>query len=230
VTRIAVLDVGTTAVKAAVVDADGRVLAGAEAPLATSTPGPGRVEQRPGDWQAAALDVAAVWRDTEVDALAVTGQMQTLVLAGDDSALLYSDQRAAAEHAALTAELGPAWAHAVGAVPDATNLAAKWAWLLAHEPARADRAEAVLLGAPGELVRRFTGEVVVDPTTAATTGLLDVGTGRWWAPVLVAARLPEHLLPRVVAPTSSPASCARRGAGARPAARACRSCTPPATP
>ncbi len=204
--RVAVLDVGTTAVKAALVDADGTVLRGASAPVATSTPAPGRVEQDPTAWRSAAAQAAQVFAGEPVDALAVTGQMQTTVLVPREGppgpALLYSDQRAPAEHATLAATLGAGWAGAVGAAPDATNVAAKWAWLRRHEPARADGAAVVLLGAHSWLVHDLTGVAACDPTTAATTGLFDLGAGDWWQPVLDAAALPRTLLPAVVDPAA----------------------------
>ncbi len=205
--RVAVLDVGTTAVKAAVVDDGGTVLRGASAPVATSTPAPGHVEQDPQAWYGAAVRAAAVFAGERVDALAVTGQMQTTVLvdaagAPAGPALLYSDQRATDEHERLAATLGAAWAGAVGAAPDATNVAAKWAWLRAHDPARADAAATVLVGAHSWLVHELTGVAACDPTTAATTGLFDLAAGGWWAPVLDAAGLPPGLLPAVVDPTA----------------------------
>ena len=44
------IDVGTTAVKALVVDEAGAVVAEAESPLGVSVPGPGWAEQDPHDW------------------------------------------------------------------------------------------------------------------------------------------------------------------------------------
>src|SRR4051812_5384345 len=185
---VAVLDVGTTAVKAALVDAGGTVLRGASARVATSTPAPGHVEQDPQAWHAAAVRASAVFAGETVAVLAVTGQMQTTVLvdaagAPAGPAMLYSDQRAPEQHERLTAALGSAWAGAVGAAPDATNVAAKWAWLRRHEPARADAAGTVLLGAHSWLVQQLTGVAGCDPTTAATTGLFDLSAGTWWQPV-----------------------------------------------
>src|SRR4051795_9886422 len=125
---VAVLDVGTTAVKAALVDAGGTVLRGASAPVATSTPAPGHVEQDPQAWHAAAVRASVVFAGEPVDVLAVTGQMQTTVPldaggAPVGPALLYSDQRAPGEHARLVGALGAGWAGAVGAAPHATHAA-----------------------------------------------------------------------------------------------------------
>ena len=132
-TCVLALDVGTTAVKAAVVSLDGgvEVRSIAEAPLELVTPAPGWAEQDPASWwQAVVAAVAALPADERrrIEAVTVTGQMQDLICV--DAALvpvrptiLYSDVRATAEHAALLDELGDAWARAVGTTPDATAAA-----------------------------------------------------------------------------------------------------------
>ena len=50
------VDVGTTAVKTGVFDADGTLLSRRATPVATSRPAADRVEQAPADWLAATLD------------------------------------------------------------------------------------------------------------------------------------------------------------------------------
>jgi xylulokinase len=105
-------------------------------------------------------------------------------------AILYSDQRAVAEHDALAGRLGSAWGDASLAQPDSTNVAAKWEWLRRHEPASAAATEAVLLGGAAYIIWCATGRATSDPTTAATTGLCDVRRASWWSPVIDAVALP----------------------------------------
>ncbi len=199
-TTVLAIDVGTTAVKAALVDlADGaRIVELAERPVALATPEPGWAEQDPNDWWTAtldatrALDAGGVAR---VDAVAVTGQMQDLVAvdaacAPVRPAILYSDVRATEEHETLARTLGPGWSDAVGATPDASNVAAKWAWLARHEPDSVDATEVVLVGAHAFVVAQLTGRALSDATTAATTGLFDLWAGAWWTPVIEATRCP----------------------------------------
>ena len=200
---VVALDVGTSAVKAALVGGDGTVAQVAEVPLATSHPHPGWMEQDPSAWwEASIAAVRALGREAAgAAALAVTGQMQDLVpVRGDGTpvrpAVLYADQRAADDHAALLGELGDAWAAAVGAPPDATTVPAKWRWLQAHEPGAVAATSVLLLGAASAVVFRATGHAACDPTTAATTGFADVHGRRWWPPVLEATGAPlPHLHP-----------------------------------
>lgn len=208
-TSVLAVDVGTSAVKAARV-VDGRVVEVASAGLAINTAHPGWAEQSPDDWWTAVREAVGSLRTagadlSAVDAVAVTGQMQDLVAVDAAGravrpAILYSDARAAAEHAELAAELGDDWAAAIGAEPDATNLAAKWRWLARHDPASVARTDIVLTGAHSSIVHRLTGVATTDPTTAATTGLYDVESGAWWPPAVAASgiRLPPVHSPAAV--------------------------------
>lgn len=196
-TRVLTVDVGTSAAKAALC-VDGRIVDVASAGLAVDAPSPGWAEQSPDDWWLSLAEAITSLPDahrTGLDAIAVTGQMQDLIAIDGDGdsvrpAILYSDARAADEHAELVDVLGPSWAAAIGAEPDVTNLAAKWRWLAAHEPATVAQTTIVLVGAHSEVARRLTGVVAADPTTAATTGLYDLGAGDWWPPVVEATGIP----------------------------------------
>ncbi len=205
--RILAVDVGTTSVKAAVV-VDGRIGEVAEVPLDLEHPRPGWAEQDPDQWWSAVVTAVRSLQGLDtVDALAATGQMQDCVpVQGAASgggpvrpAILYSDQRAVVEHEALAARLGTAWGDAALAQPDPTNVAAKWEWLRRHEPAAVTDTEAVLLGGAAYVVWRATGRATSDPTTAATTGLSEVRSATWWAPVIDAVELPA---PSMVGATS----------------------------
>lgn len=204
--RILAIDVGTTSAKAAIVD-DGAIVTVAESPVDLVHPRPGWAEQDPHQWWTAAVAAVRSLGDlVSVEAIAATGQMQDCVPVRTQSAagpvrpaILYSDQRAVAEHEALSARLGAAWGDAALAQPDSTNVAAKWEWLRAHEPAAASATEVVLLGGAAYVVWRATGIATSDPTTAATTGLSDVRRAAWWAPVVDAVSLPT---PELVPATS----------------------------
>ncbi|MFD1522771.1 xylulokinase [Pseudonocardia yunnanensis] len=214
--RVMVVDAGTSAVKAAVLDGP-RVLASSEVTLRVDRPEPSHAEQSPDAWWDAF--VAAVrgcsTDDPAPTALAITGQMQDLVLLDEHGgsirpALLYADHRATAELSTLTAELGGSWFRATGNVADPSSTAAQLRWVSEHEPEALRRTREVVLGSPGYLVRRAASEGVCDLTTASTTGLLDIASGTWWAPVLAALGVDEGLLPRLVDGASV---CGRLGPG-----------------
>lgn len=205
-TRVLAVDVGTSAVKVAIVD-DGVVTSSADEPYAVSSPHPGWAEQDAEDWWRATLRAAGETRAAagsgDIHAIAVTGQMQDLVCVDTDGvptrpAILYSDVRAAPEHAELVDALGPAWDAAIAATPDPSHVAAKWRWLTVHEPDVVARTERVLLGAAGFVVRRLTGVATCDPSTAATTGLYEVDARRWWPPIVDRLGIP---VPPLTSPT-----------------------------
>jgi len=191
--RLLAIDVGTSAVKVAIVDGGG-VASVVEENLDVSTPNPGWVEQDTEQWWSATVRAIRRLGVEGVDAITVTGQMQDLIPVDTTRALrpaiLYSDQRATAEHRALIDELGDEWTRRAMAAPDATNVAAKWNWLRHHDSESASRAVHVLLGGAGLITWRLTGRATSDLTTAATTGLLDVGSRTWWSTLVDSIALP----------------------------------------
>ena len=140
---VAAVDIGTTAVKGVVLDSTGTLIAAHEVPLETRRPAAGWVEQDPGAWWAALVDVCAAWRaqgialDT-LAALSLSGQMQDVALtrAGvpTSPALLYSDGRAGAEAAEVAALLGVDPATATGNPYGETSVLPKLRWLARHVP------------------------------------------------------------------------------------------------
>ncbi|WP_226345832.1 FGGY family carbohydrate kinase [Agilicoccus flavus] len=202
--RALIVDVGTTALKAALAAPDGTLLASAEVPLRTSHPQPRHAEQDAEDWWtafvAATREVLGA-TGASPDVLAVTGQMQDIVPLDAHGhptgpAVLYSDRRAGAQHARLAAAL-PGWEAATRNAQGADSAPAVLAWLAEHDAARSGRR--IALGAPGAVLARAGADLVCDLTTASTTGLLDRAPGAgWWAPALDAAGIEAAALPRLV--------------------------------
>src|SRR5690349_8863505 len=98
---IAAFDVGTSGAKGILIDRQGRVVHEGWAAYPTYYPAEGHVEQSPDDWWEAVCTLAqafwrAGWNREEVEAVALTGQMQDLILVDGDlralgRAILYSD-------------------------------------------------------------------------------------------------------------------------------------------
>lgn len=208
------LDIGTSAVKAVLVDAAQCVVAGASRPLAAMQPHPGRSEQAPEDWWRAVNDAVAeiaraapeAWR--AVKAIGLSGQMHGLVaLDAKDAvirpAILWNDARAVAEAAALAAI--PDVARLAGVRPMAGLTAPKALWLRAHEPENFARLACILL--PKDYVRLcLTGERMTDVSDAAGTLWLDQAK-RDWSPAMIAASgLRLDQMPALV---ESPTPCGR---------------------
>ena len=162
-------------------------LARGQAELATHHPGPDRAEQDPADWWPAVVDACARARgppERRGPPIAAIGLRRP------------PDHRGGARP--TTTPIGPAiavvgpagrrrgrtsWAAALGGAEAvrqqtgqsrsrATSVAAKLAWLAAHEPDRLGRARWVL--APRDLlVWQLTGTVATDPTLASASGCYD---------------------------------------------------------
>ena len=201
-TLLAGIDVGTTGVKAIAITPEGEIVGRAERSYPLSNPHPGWSEQDPEDWWRASED-ALVELGGEIAGIGLSGQMHGLVaLDAEDRvvrpAILWNDQRTAAECAEIEERIGLArLVELTGnrALPGFT--APKLLWLRRHEPDAYERIRHVLL--PKDYVRlRLTGERAIDAADASGTLLLDVAGRKWSDDVLAALELPREWLPRVL--------------------------------
>lgn len=199
------IDIGTSAVKAVLVDEEGAVLAEAAAPVPVRQPKPGWSEQDPDDWwRATEAAVAAVRRAAEgafsgIGAIGLSGQMHgAVVLDAADRpirpAILWNDGRASAECAALEAAV-PDLAQIAGVVAMPGFTAPKLLWLRAHEPDSFARIARVLL-AKDHVRLKLAGSFATDMTDAAGTLLLDEAARAWSEPVAAACGLLPANLPQ----------------------------------
>jgi xylulokinase len=202
-TTLVGLDVGTTGVKALTLSPTGDVLRRVEEPYPLSTPYPGWAEQDPEDWWRASEAALAGLGASEVAAIGLSGQMHGLVVLDEERrvlrpAILWNDQRTAAECAEIEERLGrPRLVELTGnrALPGFT--APKVLWLRRHEPQVYARIAHVLL--PKDYVRlRLTGELATDAADASGTLLFDVARRRWSEEVLAALEIPPEWLPPVL--------------------------------
>jgi xylulokinase len=202
------IDVGTSGVKAIIVDGHDRELASASAPLEVRRPHPLWSEQNPDDWwdaTAATLDrLAADHPDAmaRVAALGLSGQMLgvTLLDAHDRPirpALLWNDGRAAAECAELERRI-PDFVDRVGCRAMPGFSAPKILWLARHEPEAIARTRRILLAK--DYVRlKLSGEAVSDHADGSATLLMDTRAGAWSDDITAACGISSGLLPRLVA-------------------------------
>ena len=198
------IDIGTSGVKAVVIDADGTLVAQGTAPLTVQRLHPLWSEQDPDAWwqatTAAVLAIDPAVRRS-VRGIGLAGQMHGATLLGADDkplrpAILWNDGRSFAECEALDA-----------ATPDFRTLggnlvmpgftAPKLAWVAAHEPDTFARVTTVLL--PKDYVRLLmTGDKASDLSDAAGTLWLDVAHRRWSDTLLAATGLTAAQMPRLV--------------------------------
>src|SRR4051794_14070156 len=210
--RFVGLDIGTSAVKAVVVEADETVLATADRPLSIDRPSPGHSEQKAEAFVAAveaildgfAADPARPLRG--VGGIGLSGQMHGAVCLGADDrplrpVILWNDNRAAAECAALNAEhFELAEIVGVPAMPGFT--APKLLGMRRHEPDLAGATRTVLM--PKDFVRlALTGERVTDMSDAAGSWWLDEAARDWSDRAMAATGVDRTMMPRLVEGTAA---------------------------
>jgi xylulokinase len=189
------IDLGTSSVKAVIVDDGEAVVAQASAPLTVSRPQPLFSEQNADDWWQAALEsmlrLPAAAR-ASVRAIGLSGQMHgaTLLDAADvplRAAILWNDGRSSAECLELERR-EPRARTITGNIMMPGFTAPKVLWVARHEPALFARTSSVLL--PKDYLRlKLTGERVSEMSDASGTGWLDVGRRDWSDAMLSATGL-----------------------------------------
>jgi xylulokinase len=202
------LDIGTSGAKALLCDDSGRVLATAMTEYPLHTPQSLWSEQEPADWwRGAQTALREVIANSGVDAreiaaLGLTGQMHGAVFLDTKGevirpALLWNDQRTAAECAEITERVGAERLITIAGNPALTGFQApKILWLRNHEPDNYARLAQVLL--PKDYIRLLlSGVRAADASDAAGTLLLDLGTRDWSDEILGALGIPRDWLPRV---------------------------------
>jgi xylulokinase len=220
------IDIGTSAVKAVMLDTDGTRLVVHASPYPTTRPAPGWVEQDAGDWMAPVMAALSVFaghpRAGQVAAIGVTSQVNTHLfvdarLTPLRPAIVWQDTRAAAQGAALEGAITPeARIAALGApIPlDASHALSRMAWVARHEPDIWARCAHVLLP-KDHAIAHLTGAVGADPISAVglagpdlayAGAILDLVPG-------AAGRLPPLQDPRDLAGRVTPAALGGAFAG-----------------
>lgn len=197
------IDIGTSGVKAVVLDEASGVAGQGVAALTVQRPHPLWSEQDPESWWRATIAaVQAIDPGVRraVRGVGLAGQMHgaTLLDAADRPlrpAILWNDGRSVAECAALEAAVPDLRAIAGNiAMPGFT--APKLCWVRDHEPDVFAQVATVLL--PKDYVRlKMTGDKASDLSDSAGTLWLDVAARRWSGTLLDACGLTEAQMPRL---------------------------------
>lgn len=201
------VDVATSAARAAAFDLDGRRRLETRRPYPSRSPRPGWSEQDPRAWQSAAVGalgdlVARLGPRRRVHGIGLTGQCPTICLVDargrpTSPGLMYRDNRAEAEAAAIREQFGDAWIHErTGHLPAAFHIAPKLLWIREHEPAWL--AAAALALQPRDLAAlALTGEAATDGSHAAATLAFGLRARAWDPELLEGLGLAPTLFPPV---------------------------------
>lgn len=198
-------DLGTSGVKALLIDHTQKVVATSTAPLEVSRAQDGWSEQDPADWLSAAGDAVDQLKRSHraelsaVKAIGLSGQQHgaTILDAADKPlrpAILWNDTRAHEEASALDAI--PEFRRTVGSVIFPGFTAPKLVWTAKHEPGVFESAAKVLL--PKDYLRLWlTGDHASDMSDASGTGWLDVAQRSWSAMLLEQSGMRLEQMPRL---------------------------------
>ncbi len=200
------LDLGTSGVKAMLIDGNQKIIGSANGGLDVSRPHPGRSEQEPAHWIRATEEAVAGLKAAHPKELAavrgigLSGQMHgATLLDADDKVLrpciLWNDTRSYHEAAALDAD--PRFRALTGNIVFPGFTAPKLAWVATHEPEIFARVRWVLL--PKDYLRLWlTGEHMSEMSDSAGTSWLDTGKRKWSSELLAATNLDEKQMPTLV--------------------------------
>jgi len=201
------IDVGTSGVKAIIIDPKGKALGDAAAPLDVSRPKPGWSEQNPAHWweaTLAAVDALSKSHPRElagVKGIGLSGHMHgaTLLDANDNvlrPAILWNDGRSSAECQEIE-QACPNSREIAGNIAMPGFTAPKIQWVRNHEPEIYEKTAKVLL--PKDYVRLLlTGEYVSEMSDASGTLWLDVAKRDWSDKLLAATGLDRSHMPSLV--------------------------------
>lgn len=197
------LDLGTSGVKALLVDDAGRAIGSADASYDVSNPQPGWSEQDPAQWLAGVEAVLSELRTTHAQAygdvrgIALSGHMHGAVLVDSDGAvlrpcILWNDTRSHAEAAMIDSD--PRARDVSGNIVFPGFTAPKLAWVATHEPDIFARVARVML--PKDyVVWWLTGRYATEMSDAAGTAWLDVGARAFSADLLALGGMTQAQMP-----------------------------------
>lgn len=200
------IDLGTSGIKALLIDANQKVVASGHAKLGVSRPHAGWSEQNPADWIRACEAAIGELKSSHPKQLAVvkgiglSGHMHgaTLIDASDAvlrPCILWNDTRSHAEAASLDAD--PRFRRITGNIVFPGFTAPKLAWLKRHESQLFGKIAKVLL--PKDYLRVWlAGEHISEMSDSAGTSWLDVDKRRWSSDLLAATDLDENQMPTLV--------------------------------
>lgn len=200
------LDLGTSGVKALLIDENQNVIGSANGALDVSRPHSGWSEQDPAEWIRATEEAVSALKArfpkevAAVKGIGLSGQMHgaTLIDAEDKvlrPCILWNDTRSWREAAELDAD--PRFRRITGNIVFPGFTAPKLVWVKNNEPEIFARVRRVLL--PKDYLRLWlSGEHISEMSDSAGTSWLDTGARKWSPELLAATGLEESQMPALV--------------------------------
>lgn len=205
------LDLGTSGVKAMLIDDRQAVIGVGHGALDVSRPHSGWSEQDPADWIRATKEAVASLKAkfaselAAVKGIGLSGHMHGATLVGKDGevlrpCILWNDTRSHVEAAELDAD--PAFRAITGNIVFPGFTAPKLVWVARNEPDVFAKVAKVLL--PKDYLRLWlTGEYLSEMSDSAGTSWLDTGRRQWSSQLLEKTGLTDQHMPALVEGTEA---------------------------
>lgn len=200
------LDIGTTSLKAAVFDEEGKRLGLRRVDYTLDTDAEaGYIEFNPDEYVRMCKQVIDELTEEcgEITALSIDTQGETLILTDGEGrpvmpAIVWLDNRATDEAAAITEAFGTKRVYDVTGQPEITAgwPASKLLWVKNKRPEVFSRTEKIFM-LEDWVLYGLTGEFVTEPTIQSSTIYYDIHAMRWWGEMLDFIGIGEDKLPRV---------------------------------
>jgi len=201
------IDIGTTSLKAAVFDAEGKRLALKSVDYTLDTdPTTGFIEFDANRYVTMCLETVDQLAEEcdGIDALSVDTQGETIIFADEEGnaiapAIVWLDNRATVEADAITARFGN---ELVYNVTGQAEIAAGWPaskliWMKNNRPEIWARTKKIFL-LEDWILYKLTGAFVTEPTIQSSSLYYDIVNGTWWKDMLDYIGTDESVLPKIV--------------------------------
>lgn len=185
------IDLGTTNVKAMLIDEDGNTIAGASRPNTTIFPGPDMVEQDANLWWDNTVSILKEITEaagsgivSRIQGISVSSQTVTLLPVDQDgfplrNALHWMDRRSMRELDFLLEKIGTEnYTSIIGALPNVAFLPNKILWFRTHEPEVFEKTHKILQ-ASSYINFKLTGEMTMDLDQAIKSQCLNLRSLQW---------------------------------------------------
>jgi len=202
------IDIGTSGTKTVLFTAGGEPVCAKTVEYPLYQPKNGWAEQEPEDWWRAVREgISAVVagsgvKKTAIASVGLSGQMHGLVMLDRDGnvlrhAIIWCDQRTAAECGEMNARIGQKRIIELTANPALTGFtASKILWVRNHEPEIYEKCAHILL--PKDYIRlKLTGEFATEVSDASGMQLMDVPARTWSGEILEKLGIDRDLLAKL---------------------------------
>lgn len=204
---IASFDIGTTQTKGVLLSPEAKLSYMKSVPMST-THTKGYIEQDPAQWFEAIITIVEDWlkrgiRPEEIALITLSGQMQDCIPVGQGGravrpAILYADGRASKQAAYILDMMGAKKIRRVtGNHMDGTLTLPKLLWLKEEASEEFAQTTSLLISSKDYVIWQLTGACVTDPTTASTTGMMNMESWQWERTWLAELQLTSIHLPTI---------------------------------